>query len=112
VVESSDDHSVVVTGSYYAGWRIYDVVVVGDRDTYHVDELASTLTTSEGELPIPTEEENAELIAPDFVDAVKNGREALVPGWSVLPTMRVLHQVQEKWDAKYGKQELPGRPVH
>jgi 2-hydroxy-4-carboxymuconate semialdehyde hemiacetal dehydrogenase len=111
VVETNDDQPVVVTGSYYASWRIYDVIVVGDRDMYHTDELASTLTTSQGEVPIPTEEENAELIAPDFVNAVKDGREPHVPGWSVLPTMRVLHQVQEKWDAKYGKQVLPGRPV-
>jgi hypothetical protein len=29
----------------------------------------------------------------------------------VLPAMRVLHHVQESWDAKYGKQILPGRPV-
>jgi hypothetical protein len=29
----------------------------------------------------------------------------------VLPAMRVLHRAQEIWDAKYGKQELPGRPV-
>jgi 2-hydroxy-4-carboxymuconate semialdehyde hemiacetal dehydrogenase len=111
VVETHDDQSVVVTGSYYASWRIYDVLVVGDRDMYHTDELASTVTTSQGEVPIPTEEENAELIAPDFVDAVKNGREPHVPGWSVLPSMRVLHRVQEKWDAEYGKQVLPGRPV-
>jgi 2-hydroxy-4-carboxymuconate semialdehyde hemiacetal dehydrogenase len=111
VVETHDDQSVVVTGSYYASWRIYDVLVVGDRDMYHTDELASTVTTSQGEVPIPTEEENAELIAPDFVEAVKNGREPHVPGWSVLPSMRVLHRVQEKWDAKFGKQVLPGRPV-
>jgi hypothetical protein len=37
--------------------------------------LRSTLTTSHGERPIPSEQENAELIAPDFVDAVKNGRD-------------------------------------
>ena len=34
-----------------------------------------------------------------------------VPGWSVLPAMRVLHQVQEQWDARHGKQQMPGRPV-
>jgi 2-hydroxy-4-carboxymuconate semialdehyde hemiacetal dehydrogenase len=111
VVETHDEQSVIATGSYYAGWRIYDMLVVGDRDMYHVDELTSTYTTSEGERPIPTEQENAELIAPDFVAAVKEGREPFVPGWSVLPTMRVLHRAQENWDAKYGKQVLPGRPV-
>jgi 2-hydroxy-4-carboxymuconate semialdehyde hemiacetal dehydrogenase len=111
VAETEDDQSIVCTGSYYAHWRIYDVLEVSDRDTYHVDELRSTQTTSEGEHPILSEQENAQLIAPEFVDAVKEGREPAVPGWSVLPSMRVLHRAQEKWDAKYGKQLLPGRPV-
>jgi 2-hydroxy-4-carboxymuconate semialdehyde hemiacetal dehydrogenase len=111
VIETHDDQTVVATGSYYAAARIYDMLVVTDRDSYHVDELTSTLTTSEGARPIPSEEENAHLIAPDFVDAVRDGREPFVPGWSVLPAMRVLHRVQEKWDAKHGKQLLPGRPV-
>jgi hypothetical protein len=84
---------------------------VTDRDTYHVDELTSTLTTGDGPKRIPSEQENAELIAPDFVAAVATGREPKVPGWSVLPTMRVLHRVPENWDARFGKQPLPGRPI-
>jgi 2-hydroxy-4-carboxymuconate semialdehyde hemiacetal dehydrogenase len=111
VVETRDDQAIVCTGSYYAHNRIYDVLVVSDRDDYHVDELRSTLTTKDGERRIPTEQENAELIAPDFVEAVKEGREPAVPGWSVLPAMRVQHRAQEIWDAKYGKRLLPGRPV-
>jgi 2-hydroxy-4-carboxymuconate semialdehyde hemiacetal dehydrogenase len=111
VVETTDDKSIVVTGSYYASWRIYDVLAVSDRDMYRVDELTSRLTTKDGERAIRSEQENAELIAPDFVRAVAAGREPRVPGWSVLPTMRVLHRVQENWDAKHGKQVLPGRPV-
>jgi 2-hydroxy-4-carboxymuconate semialdehyde hemiacetal dehydrogenase len=110
-IETKDDQSIICTGSYYASWRIYDMLVVSDRDMYHVDELTSMYTTREGERPIPTEQENAELIAPDFVRAVQEGREPFVPGWSVLPAMRVLHHVQEEWDAKYGKQLLPGRTV-
>jgi 2-hydroxy-4-carboxymuconate semialdehyde hemiacetal dehydrogenase len=110
-VQTHDDQSIVVTGSYYASWRIYDVLVATDRDMYRVDELTSTLRVKEGERPIPSEQENAELIAPDFVEAVRDGREPLVPGWSVLPTMRVLHRVQEQWDAEHGKQALPGRPT-
>jgi 2-hydroxy-4-carboxymuconate semialdehyde hemiacetal dehydrogenase len=111
VVETNDEQSIIVTGSYCASWRIYDVLAVTDRDMYHVNELTSTLTTKDGVQPIASEQKNAELIAPDFVAAVAAGREPLVPGWSVLPTMRVLHRVQEKWDAKHGKQVLPGRPV-
>jgi 2-hydroxy-4-carboxymuconate semialdehyde hemiacetal dehydrogenase len=111
VVETHDDQSIVCTGSYYSGEFIYDTLVVSDRNSYRVDERKATLTTAEGEHPIPSEQENAELIAPEFVDAVQSGREPVVPGWSVLPAMRVLHRVQEDWDAKHGKQVLPGRPV-
>lgn len=111
VVETHDEQTIVCTGSYYAHTRIYDVVLVTDRDDYHVDELRSTLTTSEGVREIPSEQANAELIAPDFIEAVRDGREPRVPGWSVLPAMRVLHRVQEQWDARHGKQVIPGRPV-
>ena len=111
VIETHDDQTILTNGSYYAHNRIYDVLHVTDRDDYHVDELTSLLTTSEGERPIPTEQENAELIAPEFVEAVRDGREPFVPGWSVLPAMRVLHRVQEQWDAKHGKQLIPGRTV-
>jgi 2-hydroxy-4-carboxymuconate semialdehyde hemiacetal dehydrogenase len=111
VIETHDDQTILTNGSYYAHNRIYDVLHVTDRDDYYVDELTSLMTTSEGERPIPTEQENAELIAPEFVEAVRDGREPFVPGWSVLPTMRVLHRVQEQWDAKHGKQLIPGRTV-
>ena len=111
VVETHDDQTILCNGSYYAHHRIYDVLMVTDRDDYQVDELSSTLTTGEGTRPIPTEQDNAELIAPEFVEAVRDGREPFVPGWSVLPAMRVLHRVQEQWDATHGAQLIPGRPV-
>jgi 2-hydroxy-4-carboxymuconate semialdehyde hemiacetal dehydrogenase len=111
VLETVDDQTIVCTGSYYSAERIYDMLVVSDRDSYRVDELRSTLTTGAGERSIASEQANAELIAPDFVAAVAAGREPAVPGWSVLPAMRVLHAVQERWDAQHGTQVLPGRPV-
>jgi hypothetical protein len=42
---------------------------------------------------------------------VREGRETAVPGWSVLPTMRVLERVQRHWDERHGAQALPGRPL-
>jgi len=87
------------------------MLVVTDRDTYRVDELRATMTTGDGERRIPAEKDNAQLIAPEFIGAVENKREPAVPGWSVLPAMRVLHRAQENWDARYGRQVLPGRPV-
>ena len=111
VITTHDDQTIVTTGSYYSREYVYDTFVVTDRDSYRTDERRSTLSTGDGEHAIPSEQENAELIVPDFVEAVEKGREPHVPGWSVLPAMRVLHRVQEEWDAKHGKQTLPGRPV-
>ena len=34
-----------------------------------------------------------------------------VPGRAVLPTMRVLQDVQDGWDAVHGRRSLPGRPL-
>jgi 2-hydroxy-4-carboxymuconate semialdehyde hemiacetal dehydrogenase len=111
VVETDDDQTVVCTGSYYSREYLYDTLAVTDRDSYRVDERRSTLTTGDGERPIASEQENAELIAPDFITAVRDGRDPAVPGWSVLPAMRILHRVQVEWDARHGAQVLPGRPV-
>jgi 2-hydroxy-4-carboxymuconate semialdehyde hemiacetal dehydrogenase len=111
VIETHDDQTVVVTGSYYSGEYVYDSLAVTDRDSYRIDERRSVMYTADGEQHIASEQQNAELIAPDFVRAVAEGREPTVPGWSVLPAMRVLHQVQEAWDERNGVQVLPGRPV-
>jgi len=111
VVETHDDQTIVCTGSYYSTEFIYDTLAVTDRDSYRVDERTATMFTGDGPQPIASEQENAQLILPDFVRAVAEGHEPHVPGWSVLPAMRVLHQVQETWDAQHGKQTLPGRPV-
>ncbi len=111
VVETHDDQTIVCTGSYYSGEYVYDTLVVTDHDSYRTDERRSTLNTRAGERAIASEQRNAELIAPDFVNAVHEGLEPAVPGWSVLPAMRVLHQVQSEWDARHGAQALPGRPV-
>ena len=111
VVETQADQTVVATGSYYARERIYDTLIVTDRDSYRLDELTATLTTGDGVQQLASEQENAWLTAQDFIVAVRDGREPLVPGWSVLPTMRVLERAQALWDAKHSRQSLPGRPL-
>jgi 2-hydroxy-4-carboxymuconate semialdehyde hemiacetal dehydrogenase len=111
VVETHDDQTITCTGSYYSREFIYDSLAVTDRDSYRVDERTATMFTGDGPQPIASEQENAQLIAPDVVRAVAELRDPHVPGRSVLPAMRVLHQVQEEWDQRHGKQVLPGRPV-
>ena len=72
-IKTDDDQTIVTTGSYYSREYVYDTFVVTDRDSYRTDERRATLTTGDGEQAIATEQENAELIAPDFVEAVAHG---------------------------------------
>ena len=111
VIETRDDQTITVTGSYYARERIYDTLVVTDQDSYRTDELAATLTTGAGTEAIEAEERNAYRVAHDFLDALRDGRPPLVTGRSVLPAMRVLDAVQRGWDARFGARALPGRPL-
>jgi 2-hydroxy-4-carboxymuconate semialdehyde hemiacetal dehydrogenase len=111
MVETSDDQVLVCTGSYYARTWIYDLLIVTDQDSYCFDELKATLLTGAGEIPVASQQRECQMAALDFVYAVKTGREPATPGWSVLPTMRLLEQVQANWDGRYGLQALPGRPL-
>jgi 2-hydroxy-4-carboxymuconate semialdehyde hemiacetal dehydrogenase len=111
LVETESDQSLLVHGSYRAAYRFYDKLIVTDRDTYFYDTLASTLRTAEGTVPIEDEQANAARIITDFLDAVREGRPPRASGPSVLPAMRVLQAVQDAWDAEYGAQSIPGRPL-
>jgi 2-hydroxy-4-carboxymuconate semialdehyde hemiacetal dehydrogenase len=111
LVETEADQTLLVHGSYHATWRLYDKLIVTDRETYLYDILAGTLRTEAGTTPIENEQENCARVIFDFLDAVKTGRKPLADGPSVLPAMRVLQAVQDEWDARYGAQSIPGRPV-
>lgn len=112
LVETEADQTLLVHGSYHATWRLYDKLIVTNRETYFYDILASSLRTEEGIRPIETEQENCARVAFDFLDAVREGRPPLVSGPSVLPAMRVLQAVQDAWDARHGAQAIPGRPLN
>ena len=47
----------------------------------------------------------------DFLAAVREKRQPLVSGPSVLPAMRVLQAVQDGWAQRHGAQSIPGRPL-
>jgi 2-hydroxy-4-carboxymuconate semialdehyde hemiacetal dehydrogenase len=111
LVETEADQSLLVHGSYHAAYRFYDKLIVTDRDTYFYDILTGTLRTAEGSFPIESEQENAARIIFDFIDAVRENRPPLASGPSVLPAMQVLQKVQDQWDATYGAQSIPGRPL-
>ncbi|MGE0119051.1 MAG: Gfo/Idh/MocA family protein [Dongiaceae bacterium] len=110
VVETEADQTLLVHGSYHAAWRLYDKLIVTDRETYLYDILAGTLRTESGTVPIESEQDNCARVVFDFLDAVREGRQPRAAGPSVLPAMRVLQQVQGEWDRRYGAQPIPGRP--
>ena len=111
LVETENDQSFMVHGSYHATYRFYDKLIVTDRETYFYDILAGTLRTEAGLTDIESEQDNCARVIFDFIDAVRNGRPPLASGPSVLAAMRVLQQVQDDWDARYGARAIPGRPL-
>lgn len=109
--ETAGGASVMVHGSYHATFRLYDKLIVTDRETYLYDILGNTLRTEAGVVAIEDEQTNCARVIDDFLAAVQNSRAPLTSGPSVLPAMRLLQQVQVAWDARYGAVALPGRPI-
>jgi 2-hydroxy-4-carboxymuconate semialdehyde hemiacetal dehydrogenase len=111
LAETEDDRTLLVHGSYHAEFRLYDKLFVTDRDTYFFDSRAGTLLTSAGVVQTEPEQVNCARVTTDFVAAVREGRPPLAAGPTVLPAMRVLQKVQDDWDARWGVQSIPGRPI-
>jgi 2-hydroxy-4-carboxymuconate semialdehyde hemiacetal dehydrogenase len=109
LVETEADQTLLVHGSYCAAYRIYDDLIVTDRDTYFTDNLAGTLRTASGVQTLEGEQENCGHVVADFLDAMQSGRAPLASGPSVLPAMAVLQAVQDGWDARWGAMDIPGR---
>jgi 2-hydroxy-4-carboxymuconate semialdehyde hemiacetal dehydrogenase len=111
LAETDADQTLLAHGSYHAAFRLYDKLIVTDRDTYCFDILAGTLRTAAGTTAMDSEQDNAAQIITDFLDAVREGRTPRASCPSVLPAMRVLQSVQDAWDAAHGAQPIPGRPL-
>jgi 2-hydroxy-4-carboxymuconate semialdehyde hemiacetal dehydrogenase len=111
LVETEAGQSFVVHGSYHASFRLYDELIVTDRETYAFDALANTLRTGAETVAIEEEQENCARLIFDFLEAVREGRPPRAPGPSVLPAMGVLQTVQDDWDRQHGARSLPGRPL-
>jgi 2-hydroxy-4-carboxymuconate semialdehyde hemiacetal dehydrogenase len=111
LVETEDDRTLLVHGSYHATFRLYDKLIVTDRETYLYDILGGTLRTEAGTAAIEDEKTNCARVIADFLAAVRERRQPRVSGPSVLPAMRVLQAVQDDWDGRHGAREIPGRPL-
>ena len=102
---------LLCSGSYYGRERIFDLLVVTDRDSYRLDVFAAMMVTEAGPRPALPEEECCWRVTREFLEAASSGRAPLVPGESVLAGTRVLARVQEAWDREHGSTPLPGRPL-
>ncbi len=109
LAETDLGQSLVCTGSYYGRERIFDLLVVTDRDSYRLDVFGDTLTTGAGSTPAGGEEATCALLSTAFADAVRGGGNVTISGAAVLPAMRVLDTVQQAWDDVHGPRSLPGR---
>ena len=111
-VESGHGAFLSCSASYF-GRDIYQITVVTDRDTYRFDQRNSTFTSSGGVLAIDKPFEHLHRVTRDFVEAVESGREPGIPGWAVLPSMRVIQEVQDRWDKHCGArgESINGRPL-
>jgi 2-hydroxy-4-carboxymuconate semialdehyde hemiacetal dehydrogenase len=70
IVETEADQTLLVHGSYHAAYRLYDKLIVTDRDTYIFDILAGTLRTADGTVSIESEQDNAARVIYEFFEAV------------------------------------------
>jgi 2-hydroxy-4-carboxymuconate semialdehyde hemiacetal dehydrogenase len=111
LVETEDDRTSLVHGSYHSPVRFLDNLIVTDRDTYFFDVRAGTLLTSAGLLETEDEPTNCARVIADLLAAIREGRQPLAAGPTVLPAMRVLQQVQDDWDARWGARSIPGRTL-
>jgi 2-hydroxy-4-carboxymuconate semialdehyde hemiacetal dehydrogenase len=111
VAELPHGTSILAVGSYLGHERLYETLVITDRDSYRLDILHNVLTTSRGATNVASEQENCALVVGDFLEAVEQRRPPAVTGASVLPAMRILHEVQNQWDGRFGRRALPGRPL-
>jgi len=108
-IETPRNQTLLVSGSYHSTERLYDSLIVTDRDSYRVEILQNRIVTGAGAVPILPEKDNLAQLTRDFVAAVRDGRPPAVTGRSVLPAMRVLDAAQRRWEAIHGRQSLPGR---
>lgn len=110
-IDTENEQSLVCTGSYYGRERIFEALVITDRDSYRLDSFGDTLTLGSGTRTAAPWMENCARVTRDFVEAVQRGRPPAITGESVLPAMRVLQMAQDRWDRRHGVQALPGRPL-
>ncbi|MDG2405577.1 MAG: Gfo/Idh/MocA family oxidoreductase [Paracoccaceae bacterium] len=111
-LETELDQSFILVGSYYSKLQIHEMLIVTDLDTYVLDLVNETFTSSNKKESIPSVKEANARVADDFISAIKNERETFSSGQSLLRSMRILQKVQGNWEIQHKKKSIPGRSVY
>ncbi len=109
VARTEADHSLVFVGSYRGHQPICETVVLTDHDSYRIDTVRSTLTRQGGTVPLRPEKDDCADTLLDLLKAVRRGREPAISARDVLPAMRLMQAVQDRWDAAHGARSVKGR---
>lgn len=103
------DQALVFVGSYGGHQPICETVVLTDRDSYRIDGVRGMLTRQGGTVPLRPEQDDCADTLLDLLKAVREGREPAIPARAVLPAMRLMQAVQDRWDAAHGGRSVRGR---
>lgn len=110
-LERADGASAHILLTYLTHLKENDATVCTDKDSYRVDIPRSQLTTSAGPTAIENEQTVCRHVLEDFVASALTGRRPRATPADVLPCMQALQIVQDAWDARFGRQSLPGREL-
>jgi 2-hydroxy-4-carboxymuconate semialdehyde hemiacetal dehydrogenase len=102
VLRTRNDQLVTVGMSYNTKVQLGDCLIIGEEETYHVDE--ERLSDSQKVLHEPGPEGDMFSVAiaaqdREFIQAVREGREPALSPREVRPTMAVLQTAQDQYDA-------------
>ena len=111
-IETELDQSFILLGSYYSKLQIHEMLIVTDEETYILDLVNETFISSCTEERIPSVKDANVKVTDDFISALKEGRATLASGQSLLPSIRMLQQVQNNWEVTHSKLSIPGRSVY
>lgn len=110
-LERPDGASAHLLLSYLSDLRHNEATIATDHETLRVDVPNATLATREETRAIEAEQIVCRHVLADFVRACHERTRPRVTPADVLPCMAALQAIQNRWDSRYGSQDLPGRAL-
>jgi 2-hydroxy-4-carboxymuconate semialdehyde hemiacetal dehydrogenase len=99
-IETDDDRTLLIDGSYNSSYRIHDELIITDKETYLFDVVNKTLKTSKDTIAIEGERINIAKVVIDFISSIVEEKSPFIMPQSLLSTMTVLQKIQNEWNNK------------